>query len=65
MRSAPMMLVRPSGATDARGFLDFSVAPSVGQTTTTTSPWVVLGVIAALSTAGVALARYLDERKTR
>lgn len=66
MRFAPMMQVRPSGAADARGFLDFTLAPSVGAPAQSgTSPWVVLATIAGLSTAAIALARYLDDRNSR
>lgn len=65
MRFAPMMQVRPSGAADARGFLDLTLAPSIGApASSSTSPWVVLATIAGLSTAAIALARYLDDRKT-
>lgn len=54
----------PVTPVSTHGFLDLQLAPSVGGTTPpATSPWVVVGALAALTATAVAVARYLDDKK--
>lgn len=48
------------------GFLDLQLAPSIGSATPpATSPWVVVGALAALTASLIAIARYADDRKAK